>query len=290
MALMARKGQVKPNDRPSPGPKGNTEGPVLPETSPNASGAGNSAPPPKPPEEKKGWWKSWGSDVTHGVLDVVGVIPVVGEPFNLIGAGVYVLEGDYVSAGLDLAAMWPAGGQAATVTKYGVKGGKVVVEQVEKKAAKEAEEQAAKQLDHETAKKTSGAAPPSSPPPPSGGRVPGNPACRTLAAAIYAQVPEVASRFTDLMMDKLGLFKLTVNPDGTKGSPHPSLPKGSGTWHGHIQQLEQKQRSLRENIKAYDAAKCTQPKIVKSVRDLAYHPVPATPGGLPGYPFTSLPK
>lgn len=143
MALMARKGQVKPNDRPSPGPKGNTEGPVLPETSPNASGAGNSAPPPKPPEEKKGWWKSWGSDVTHGALDVVGVIPVVGEPFNLIGAGVYVLEGDYVSAGLDLAAMWPAGGQAATVTKYGAKGTKAVVEQVEKKAAKEVEAQAA---------------------------------------------------------------------------------------------------------------------------------------------------
>lgn len=150
---MARKGQVKPNDRPSPGPKGNTEGPVLPETSPNASGAGNSAPPPKPPEEKKGWWKSWGSDVTHGVLDVVGVIPVVGEPFNLIGAGVYVLEGDYVSAGLDLAAMWPAGGQAATVTKYGVKGGKAVVEQVEKKAAKEAEEQAAKQAEEAAAKR-----------------------------------------------------------------------------------------------------------------------------------------
>lgn len=139
---MSGQGKVKPNHRPSPGPIGNTQGLIVPQTSPNASGAGNSAPPPKPPEEKKGWWASWGSDVTHGVLDVVGMIPVVGEPFNLVGAGVYALEGDYVSAALDLAAMWPAGGQAATATKYGAKGTKVVVEQVDKKAAKEIEEQA----------------------------------------------------------------------------------------------------------------------------------------------------
>jgi hypothetical protein len=139
-----RLGRVKPNNRPSPGPLGNTQGPILPETSPNASGAGNSAPPPKPPEEKNGWWKRWGSDVTHGVLDVVGMIPVVGEPFNAVGAGVYALEGDYVSAALDVAAMWPAGGQAATAAKYGVEGGKAVVKEAEKKGAKKAEEAAVK--------------------------------------------------------------------------------------------------------------------------------------------------
>ena len=81
------------------------------------------------------------------------MIPVVGEPFNLVGAGVYALEGDYVSAALDVAAMWPAGGQAATATKYGVKGTKAVAKQVEKKAAKELEEAAAKKAAKEAEEK-----------------------------------------------------------------------------------------------------------------------------------------
>ena len=47
------------------------------------------------------------------------------------GAGIYALEGDYASAALDLAAMWPAGGQAATAAKYGTK----AAEKVAKEAA-----------------------------------------------------------------------------------------------------------------------------------------------------------
>ena len=55
-------------------------------------------------------------------------------------------------------------------------------------------------------------------------------------------------------------FKIPIfNAGGAKGAPPPSLLKGSGTWHGHVQQLEQKQRSLRQDINAYDAAKFTQP-------------------------------
>jgi hypothetical protein len=107
---------------------------------------------------------------------------------------------------------------------------------------------------------------------------------------IYTQVPEVAKRFIDMMQDKLGLFNLTVNSDGSKGKPHSSLPKGSGTWHGHVQQLSQKQKSLRDSINEYDLAKCRQPKIIKSVRDLAYHPIPSRPGSVPSYPFSNLPK
>lgn len=125
-------GRVKPNNQAKPGPIGNTQGIIVPETTANPNG--NSAPTPQaPPGEQQGWWKSWGSAVTHGVLDVVGMIPVVGEPANLIGAGIYALEGDYVSAGMDLAAMWPAGGQVATAAKYGRKAGQEIVEQAAKK-------------------------------------------------------------------------------------------------------------------------------------------------------------
>jgi hypothetical protein len=53
------KGKVKPNNQVAPGPIGNTQGLIVPQTSPNASGPGNSAPPPKP-TPKEGWWKRWG--------------------------------------------------------------------------------------------------------------------------------------------------------------------------------------------------------------------------------------
>lgn len=114
--------------------------------------------------------------------------------------------------------------------------------------------------------------------------------CKGLADDIYSKAPEVSERLQDLMADKLDLYNLTRLPDGSKGSPHPSLPKGSGTWHGHIQQIQQKQKSLRDAIDEYDKAKCKQPKIPKSIRDLAHHDIPTKPGGTPGYPFNALPK
>lgn len=159
-----RKGQIKPNNQPKPGPIANTQGLIVPETSPNFSGSNNSAPTPVPETPKEeGWWKHWGSDVTHGVLDVVGLVPVLGEVANGAGALIYLAEGDPVSAAFDAAAMWPAGGQAATVGKYGAKAAtklakeaaeaaekklaKEAAEAAEKKAAKEAEERAAKKAD-----------------------------------------------------------------------------------------------------------------------------------------------
>jgi hypothetical protein len=283
--------QLHPNYQPSPGPLANAVGAVVPETSPNLSGSPPPTPKPETPKAE-GWWKSWGSDVLHGTLDVIGLVPVLGEAANAVGALVYLAEGDPISAAFDAAAMWPAGGQAATAGKYAAKAAvklekevaqaaakkleKEAAEALEKKALKEAEQKAAKEAEQKAARE--------------GGHIEGNPVCKPLAAAAYAQAPEVAKRFLDMMEDKLGIFKLTVNPDGTKGTPHPSLPKGSGTWHGHEQQLRQKQKSLRDTISAYDAAKCTQPKIVKPIRDLAYQPIPKSPGGIPGYPFTSLPK
>lgn len=153
--LLVSSGQVKPNNRAGPGPIANTVGIIVPKTSANLQG--NSAPTPTPEPKEEGWWKRWGSDLTHGVLDVVGLVPVAGEVANLAGAGIYLLEGDKVSAALDLAAMWPAGGQAATAAKYGAKGAEAAAKQLEKKAAKEAaeaaERKAAKEAEEAAARK-----------------------------------------------------------------------------------------------------------------------------------------
>ena len=145
---MSGKGKVKPNNQVAPGPIGNTQGLIVPQTSPNASGPGNSAPPPKPTPKEEGWWKRWGSDALHTTLDVVGMIPAVGEVADGANALVYLAEGDKVSAALSAAAMLPVGGQAATAGKWGRKG----VQAVEKRAAKEAAERTAKEAAEKAAK------------------------------------------------------------------------------------------------------------------------------------------
>lgn len=146
---MSGKGKVKPNNQVAPGPIGNTQGLIVPQTSPNASGPGNSAPPPKPTPKEEGWWKRWGSDALHTTLDVVGMIPGVGEVADGANALVYLAEGDKVSAALSAAAMLPVGGQAATAGKWGRKG----VQAVEKRVAKAAEKAAKEKLEREAADK-----------------------------------------------------------------------------------------------------------------------------------------
>ena len=148
---MSGKGKVKPNNQVAPGPIGNTQGLIVPQTSPNASGPGNSAPPPKPTPKEEGWWKRWGSDALHTTLDVVGMIPGVGEVADGANALVYLAEGDKVSAALSAAAMLPVGGQAATAGKWGRKG----VQAVEKRVAKEAAEKAEKEAAEKSSKKGS---------------------------------------------------------------------------------------------------------------------------------------
>lgn len=148
---MSGKGKVKPNNQVAPGPIGNTQGLIVPQTSPNASGPGNSAPPPKPTPKEESWWKRWGSEALHTTLDVVGMIPAVGEVADGANALVYLAEGDKVSAALSAAAMLPVGGQAATAAKWGKKG----VQAVEKQVAKEAAERAAKEAAEKSSKKGS---------------------------------------------------------------------------------------------------------------------------------------
>lgn len=61
------KGVFSPITTPSPAPSG---------TSSNPSGGAET-------EAEKSWWKSWGSSVVHVTLDVVGLIPVVGQAADL---------------------------------------------------------------------------------------------------------------------------------------------------------------------------------------------------------------
>lgn len=57
-------------------------------------------------------------DIIQGILDFVGMFPVLGEPADGINAGISFLRGDYVGASLSMAAMIPFEGWAATVAKW----------------------------------------------------------------------------------------------------------------------------------------------------------------------------
>jgi hypothetical protein len=119
-----RGAQVQPNSQPPPGSIGNTTGIVVPDTVPNPHG--NSAPTIKPTKPEKSWWQRWGSDVVHTGLDVVGLIPGVGEIADGANALIYLAEGDKVNAALSAASMLPIGGQAATAAKWGKKGAEAI--------------------------------------------------------------------------------------------------------------------------------------------------------------------
>ncbi|MFT3818408.1 MAG: hypothetical protein QM750_12365 [Rubrivivax sp.] len=114
-----RGARIKPNNQGAPGPIGNTTGLIVPQTAPNPHGS--SAPPIKPTPKEESWWSRWG-DVVHTALDVVGMIPVVGEVADGANALIYLAEGDAVNAALSAASMLPVGGQAATAAKWGKKG------------------------------------------------------------------------------------------------------------------------------------------------------------------------
>lgn len=62
------------------------------------------------------------SDDAQLVLDVIGLVPVVGELADGANAVIYAAKGDYANAALSAAAMLPVGGQAATGAKLGYKG------------------------------------------------------------------------------------------------------------------------------------------------------------------------
>jgi hypothetical protein len=112
-----RKGRVHPNQYGSPGTMGNTTGIIVPVDSPMAQKATIK---PETPAEKS-WWDSWGDSVHLG-LDVVGMIPIVGEVADLANAAIYAAEGDYVNASISAASAVPGVGNAATAAKWTKRG------------------------------------------------------------------------------------------------------------------------------------------------------------------------
>ncbi|MGD9998186.1 MAG: hypothetical protein AB7L17_19205 [Ilumatobacteraceae bacterium] len=75
-------------------------------------------PPPTPPmseHTERGMF----STIAHATLDVVGLIPVVGEVADGVNALYYLYEKDYVNAALSAAAMVPLVGYGANAVKLG---------------------------------------------------------------------------------------------------------------------------------------------------------------------------
>ncbi len=66
------------------------------------------------------------SDVGHTVLDVAGLVPLVGELADGANALWYTADGDYTAAGLSAAAMIPVVGWVSTGGRLGVRGYKAV--------------------------------------------------------------------------------------------------------------------------------------------------------------------
>jgi len=60
----------------------------------------------------------------HVILDLVGLIPVIGEVADGVNALIYLAEGDFTNAALSAAAMIPVAGVVATAGKWLSKGGK----------------------------------------------------------------------------------------------------------------------------------------------------------------------
>lgn len=63
------------------------------------------------------------SDIGHAVLDVAGMVPVIGEVADVANGIWYAAEGDWVNAGLSFAGAIPLAGNAATAAKWGLKYG-----------------------------------------------------------------------------------------------------------------------------------------------------------------------
>ena len=92
--------------------------------------------------------------------------------------------------------------------------------------------------------------------------------CREHLAKIWQAMDMIESRLTDLYQDKLDLFNLAYS------RPSPSLPKGSGSYRGHIEAVTGWQNRLRNLIVEALANKCYVPK---RAWELAYAPIRTRP-------------
>jgi RHS repeat-associated protein len=93
--------------------------------------------------------------------------------------------------------------------------------------------------------------------------------CRLIIEEIYRYMEQVRSRIADLRVDKFDLYNLA------RYAPSPSLPKGTGYWGGHIQQVTGWQTGLRNLIRKAVQQGCRVPP---EAWKLAYAPIPLRPG------------
>lgn len=71
--------------------------------------------------DEKPWYAKWG----HTVLDVLGLIPLIGDPADAVSALWYSAEGDWVDAGLSAASLIPFAGDALGAGKLIGKAGRL---------------------------------------------------------------------------------------------------------------------------------------------------------------------
>jgi hypothetical protein len=76
--------------------------------------------------ETKLYWEA-SKEVIHILLDGLGLVPVVGEFFDIVNGILYTIDGDYKNATLSYTAAIPGVGWGATATKYAVKAVAVAV-------------------------------------------------------------------------------------------------------------------------------------------------------------------
>jgi hypothetical protein len=72
--------------------------------------------PPTPTQ----WWQETSSgDTLHETLQLIGLVPGLGEPADILDGVVYTLEGDTANASVSFAAALPVVGSAATASRWG---------------------------------------------------------------------------------------------------------------------------------------------------------------------------
>lgn len=60
-------------------------------------------------------------EILHGALTIAGLVPVLGAIPDTVNAGLYIIKGDWVNAGISAIAIIPIFGEAASVVKMGEK-------------------------------------------------------------------------------------------------------------------------------------------------------------------------
>lgn len=77
-------------------------------------------------------------EILHSALQVAGLIPALGVIPDALDTGIFVIEGDWVNAGVSAAAMVPVFGQGAAVTRLGVKVSKESIERLGREGVEKA--------------------------------------------------------------------------------------------------------------------------------------------------------